>query len=190
VLTFLNATGVSLATQFLHLLVFVTRYLDFLVFGFSVNAYVDSMKAYLLVCSSITTFIIARRLRKEAWGTSPRRHVMRQVMWLASACLVPAIVFNYALTAAEVAWAFSIYLSAVADVPQLRMLVNADSKDGLLLVYEALVFAHRGLYLPHWYLRLVIHVTRTESPLLKLALNNLPGIWIRHTLTPLHLLEG
>jgi len=61
---------------------------------------------------------------------------------------------------AEVAWSFSIYLSAIADIPQYityyHYLGSRTSIDWYLMANMLFTAMFRGFYIPHWVIRYVL----------------------------------
>lgn len=75
-------------------------------------------------------------------------------------CLVLALVLNEGSLKAgalsylfEVAWAFSIYLEAIAIVPQLIMTQRHKAVENITSYYMASLGAYRGLYVLNWVYR-------------------------------------
>ena len=66
---------------------------------------------------------------------------------------VLALIFNYKFTILEILWAFSIYLEAVAILPQLFMLQRTGEAETITTHYLAALGAYRGLYIPNWIYR-------------------------------------
>jgi len=111
-----SCARISAKTQILYLIVFCTRYLD-LVTNF-VSLYNTVAKIAFIILTSITIYLV--RVRYS--NTYDR---VKDTFWI-STLLVPsfilAIVFNHEMSTMEVLWTFSIYLEAVAIVPQLFMI--------------------------------------------------------------------
>lgn len=55
----------------------------------------------------------------------------------------------------EILWAFSIYLEAVAILPQLFMLQRTGEAETITTHYLFALGAYRALYVPNWIYRLV-----------------------------------
>jgi ER lumen protein retaining receptor len=71
---------------------------------------------------------------------------------------VLALIFNYgwssdASTIKEIFWAFSIYLEAVAILPQLFMLQRTGEAETITTHYLFALGAYRALYIPNWIYR-------------------------------------
>ncbi|CAN0915742.1 ER lumen protein-retaining receptor [Linum grandiflorum] len=128
-------TGVSLKTQELYFMVFVTRYLD--LFTHFISMYNTVMK--LIFLGSAATIIwymrrhkLVRRSYDKDQDTFP--HLILVIVSLALALFV-----NYKLTFKEVLWTFSLYLEAVAILPQLVLLQKTRNIDNLTGQYVLLL---------------------------------------------------
>jgi ER lumen protein retaining receptor len=158
-----NAVGISLKTQELYLLVFVTRYLD--LFTNFVSLYNSVMKLVYLGAAGWIVYMLRyqepiRSTYEAALDTF--MHVKFAVLPCAVLSLVvnegsfwDQGVFEYAF---EVLWAFSIYLEAIAIVPQLIMLQRHKAAENLTSKYMFALGAYRGLYVLNW-----IYRAMTES---------------------------
>ncbi|XP_009415933.1 ER lumen protein-retaining receptor isoform X2 [Musa acuminata AAA Group] len=68
-------------------------------------------------------------------------------------CLLLALVMNEKFTFKEVMWAFSLYLEAVAILPQLVLLQRTKNIDNLTGQYVFLLGAYRAFYIFNWIYR-------------------------------------
>merc|ERR1711990_1368670 len=64
-----------------------------------------------------------------------------------------ALVVNHEMSLVEVLWTFSIYLEAVAILPQLVLLQRTKNIDTLTSNYVFLLGGYRALYLLNWIYR-------------------------------------
>ncbi len=69
---------------------------------------------------------------------------------LAAALL--ALLFHTRFTFFEMSWSFSIWLEAIAILPQLRMLTKMKDVENLTSNYMASLGLYRLFYIFHWYL--------------------------------------
>lgn len=76
-----------------------------------------------------------------------------RVEFLVLPCLVLGLVFNYSFSFSEVLWSFSIFLEAVAILPQLFMLQRTGEAETITTHYLAALGAYRALYIPNWIYR-------------------------------------
>ncbi|KAJ4771430.1 ER lumen protein-retaining receptor [Rhynchospora pubera] len=144
-----SCSGVSLKTQELYALVFVMRYLD--LFTDFISLYNTIMK---LVFISTTVAIVwcmrkhplVRRTYDKDLDTF-RHYILMAVSF------VLALLFHDRFTIKEVFWAFSIYLEAVAILPQLVLLQRSGNVDNLTGQYVFFLGAYRGFYILNWIYR-------------------------------------
>jgi ER lumen protein retaining receptor len=68
-------------------------------------------------------------------------------------CFLLALVLNNRFTVPEVLWTFSLYLEAVAIIPQLVLLQRSKNVDNLTGNYVFFLGAYRGFYLINWIYR-------------------------------------
>ncbi|TFK46602.1 ER lumen protein retaining receptor [Heliocybe sulcata] len=159
-----GSSNISLSTQIMHCIAFVARYLDLFIMP-SMSVYNAFMRFYIILGSLLTvgTLVVSQRPIR----TQQRRTTLAQVLSVVLPSLCLAFFVNYNWTppngsrlgnmplgaVMEIAWAFSMYTAALADIPQLMEYGKMEIKDSLLTKYLLLCFAFRGLYLPHWVLR-------------------------------------
>eukprot|EP00246_Nothoceros_aenigmaticus_P004109 TRINITY_DN15471_c0_g1_i2.p1 TRINITY_DN15471_c0_g1~~TRINITY_DN15471_c0_g1_i2.p1 ORF type:complete len:216 (+),score=22.18 TRINITY_DN15471_c0_g1_i2:102-749(+) len=147
--TIKSCAGVSLKTQELYFLVFVTRYLD--IFTSYYSLYNTLMKLVFLSSSfSIVWYMRRHRIVRKSYDKyqDTFRHYL-----LVVPCLVLAIFIHHKFTFFEVLWTFSLYLEAVAILPQLVLLQRTKNVDNLTGNYVFLLGAYRLLYIMNWIYR-------------------------------------
>ncbi|OWM79405.1 hypothetical protein CDL15_Pgr022817 [Punica granatum] len=128
-----SCTGISLKTQELYVIVFLTRYLD--LFTRYLSFYNSAMKVFFLGTSmAIVWYMRYHKVVKQTYNKDEDtfRHY-----FLVLASFVLAILIPRAFTMTEILWTASIYLEAVAILPQLVLLQSA----------------YRALYLVNWIYR-------------------------------------
>jgi ER lumen protein retaining receptor len=76
-----------------------------------------------------------------------------KVEYLLAGSALLAILFPYKYTLVEVLWAFSIWLEAVAILPQLFMLQRTGEAETITTHYLFALGAYRALYIPNWIYR-------------------------------------
>ncbi|GAA5948243.1 hypothetical protein JCM3765_001332 [Sporobolomyces pararoseus] len=148
--------GISFTTQVLYLVTYCSRYLDEIWYRSSL--YNTIGKIFWLGSSIYIVLTTRRKLRQnpdidlETIG----------VEHLTGPCAALAMFFNYILRPVEILWTFSIYLEAVAILPQLflthkmRKFNNSTSSDDggrkvdSAMYYILLMFGYRVLYLANW----------------------------------------
>lgn len=147
--TIKSCAGVSLKTQELYALVFATRYLD--IFTDFISFYNTFMKLIFLGSSfSIVWYMRNHKIVNRSYDKAQDtfRHY-----FLIVPCLLLALLVNERFTFKEVMWAFSIYLEAVAILPQLVLLQRTRNIDNLTGQYVLLLGAYRALYILNWIYR-------------------------------------
>ncbi|ORX68980.1 ER lumen protein retaining receptor [Linderina pennispora] len=122
-----SCAGISLKTQALYFLVFVTRYLD--LFTSFVSIYNTLMKLFFL---ALDTF---------------------RVEYVLVGAALFALVFPHKYKVVEILWSFSIYLEAVAIMPQLFMMTRTGEADNITSHYIFALGGYRALYIVNWIYR-------------------------------------
>ncbi|MQM18681.1 hypothetical protein Taro_051677 [Colocasia esculenta] len=137
--TIKSCAGISLKTQELFALVFISRYLD--IFTEFISLYNTVMKLIFLGSSfSIVWYMRRHRIVNRSYDKEQdtfRHH------FLILACLFLALLIHEKFTFKEVMWTFSLYLEAVAILPQLVLLQRTRNIDNLTGQYVFLL----GFYL-------------------------------------------
>lgn len=147
--TIKSCAGISLKTQELYAIVFATRYLD--LFTDYISLYNTIMKIVFLSSSfSIVWYMRYHKLVRRSYDKEQDtfRHYI-----LVIPCLVLALLLHERFTFREVLWTFSLYLEAVAILPQLVLLQRTKNVDNLTGNYVFFLGAYRGLYILNWIYR-------------------------------------
>ncbi|KAF6266618.1 KDEL receptor A [Scenedesmus sp. NREL 46B-D3] len=144
-----SCRGVSLKTQELYLLVFITRYLD--IFTNFVSLYNTVMKLVFLGTSSAIVYYM--RYHRIIKLTYDKEQDTFKYLLLVAPAAVLALLTSHVYTVLEVLWTFSIYLEAVAIMPQLVLLQRTQNIDNLTGNYVFLLGCYRGLYILNWIYR-------------------------------------
>ncbi|KAI9830307.1 MAG: hypothetical protein M1826_004918 [Phylliscum demangeonii] len=155
-----SAEGVSLITQALYGLVFVTRYLDLLSVGSwtwwrtMVGVWNVVLKNFYIWSSLYIVAIMWRwyprsREREKAW---------RVGAWslVASAVLAPAIAALFdgkEMSVMETFWAFSQILESVCVLPQLLLLRQTNVPTVIDSYYLLTLGSYRAFYIANWIVR-------------------------------------
>lgn len=144
-----SCRGISLKTQELYALVFATRYLD--IFTNWVSLYNTVMKLVFLGTSSgILYYMRAHRIIKLTYDRE--QDTFRYLLLVGPSALM-ALLTTHNYTLLEILWTFSIYLEAVAILPQLVLLQRTQNIDNLTGNYVFLLGSYRGLYILNWIYR-------------------------------------
>lgn len=145
-----SVAGISLKTQQLYLLVFVSRYVD-LFWNFS-SLYNWILKVLFIGCSA-GVVVVMMKGRPHASTYNPEADAFPW-LYLIAPCAVLGVLINQDHSSLfEMVWAFSIYLEAVAILPQLAMLQRAGEIENLTSHYVAALGAYRCFYLLNWIYR-------------------------------------
>ncbi|SCZ90230.1 BZ3500_MvSof-1268-A1-R1_Chr1-3g01855 [Microbotryum saponariae] len=143
-----SCRGISFKTQLSYLLVFLTRYVD-LVTGPHISLYNTVMKIFFIGSAAYVIFLMKIKYKPTQ---DPALDTLR-LEYLLGPCTVLAMIFNYRFTPSELLWSFSIYLEAVAILPQLFMLQRTGEAETITTHYLFALGAYRALYVPNWIYR-------------------------------------
>ncbi|KAG1656319.1 hypothetical protein FOA52_006650 [Chlamydomonas sp. UWO 241] len=144
-----SCRGISLRTQQCYTIVFVCRYLD--LFWNFVSLYNMCMKLAFIGMSFYILYLM--QYHKVIKVTYDREQDTFRYHFLIIPCAVLAILIHNAWTPFEVIWTFSIYLEAVAILPQLVLLQRTQNVDNLTGNYVFLLGCYRALYILNWIYR-------------------------------------
>ncbi|XVE62253.1 hypothetical protein DITRI_Ditri06bG0103300 [Diplodiscus trichospermus] len=147
--TMKSCAGISLKTQELYVIVFLTRYLD--LFTRYISFYNTIMKLVFIGTSICIVWYM--RYHKVVKQTYSKDQDSFRHYFLIPPCFVLALLIHPAFNVTEVLWTFSIYLEAVAILPQLVLLQRSSNIDNLTGNYVFLLGAYRALYLINWVYR-------------------------------------
>jgi len=144
-----SCTGISLKSQELYLIVFLTRYMD--IFWNFISLYNTMMKLLFISTTVYVIYMMREQLRMTR--TAEPNGVKYSAAMIGGAILL-ALVYNdripdgsYFSAFTEIAWTFSIYLEAVAIVPQMEVLARAKVIKNLTANYIFALGAYRVFYL-------------------------------------------
>jgi len=154
-----NCSGVSLKTQELYALVFVCRYLDLLWNHDSL--YLVFMKLFFLSTSLAIVYLMRTSLRH----TYDAEHDTFRVIFLIAPSAALALIYfllEYPTSFYELIWSFSIFLEAVAILPQLFLLQRTGEISNINSHYIFCLGAYRALYLINWVWRYFAHDGTTQ----------------------------
>lgn len=147
--TMKSCAGISLKTQELYVIVFLTRYLDLFTKYYSV--YNTAMKLVFLGTSiGIVWYMRYHKVVKQTY--SKDEDTFRHYFLILLSVLL-ALLIHRAFNVIEVLWTFSLYLEAVAILPQLVLLQKSRNIDTLTGDYMFLLGAYRALYILNWVYR-------------------------------------
>ena len=139
--------GISLKTHYLYLLLFLIRYVDLFYRFFSV--YNTVMKLFFIGTSVYTVYLMVKKYPpsiREDIDTFP----FKMLILPAGLC---SLIFTHAYTFREVTWSFSIWLEAVAIIPQMYVLRRTGSAENITVHYIFALGIYRTLYILNWLYR-------------------------------------
>ncbi|VEU20505.1 DEKNAAC101351 [Brettanomyces naardenensis] len=142
-----SAKGISMKTQILYAVVFITRYLDLLTFSF-VSVYNTLMKIFF-IASSIYAIVLLKKYSKEIKADLDNF----PIHYLIIPSFVLSLIFNYKFSFLEILWSFSLWLESVAILPQLFLLQSEGESELLTIHYIFALGIYRALYIPNWLYR-------------------------------------
>ncbi|KAJ3427867.1 er lumen protein-retaining receptor [Anaeramoeba flamelloides] len=140
--------GISLRTQELYAIVFITRYLD--LFTTWTGLYNTLFKIFYLA-SSIYIVYLMRKPYKLTYDH--RRDVFRSI-FLIIPSVVLALIFTANYRPMEILWTFSIILESVAIFPQIILLQQSGEIENVTANYVVCLGGYRALYILNWIYRL------------------------------------
>lgn len=151
-----NAQGISVRTHELFLVVFVTRYLDLFTTFYSI--YNSVMKVLYIGTTALIIFAI--RFQEPICSTYDKaQDTFLHWKFAVAPCLVVACITYFLgrgfedFDIMELLWTFSIYLEAIAILPQLITLQRYREVENLTGNYIFFMGAYRALYILNWIYR-------------------------------------
>jgi len=141
-----SCAGISGKTQAMFALTFITRYLDLIHF---VSLYNTVMKVIYISCSLATCYLMFVKFKATYDGNHDSMRAEFLIVPAAGlACLV-----NHDFAPLEILWTFSIYLEAVAILPQLFMISKTGEAETITSHYLFAQGSYRALYIANWVYR-------------------------------------
>lgn len=139
--------GLSLKTQVMYVLVYLTRYSN-LFFKFY-SLYNTGLKIFFIASSIYTVYLMASKYQKtitEHFDTFP-------IKYLVGGSVILGILFCHKYTPFEIVWSFSLWLEAFAILPQLFILQRTGEAENITTHYIFALGLYRALYIPNWIYR-------------------------------------
>ncbi|KAG9195774.1 hypothetical protein G6011_00895 [Alternaria panax] len=161
-----SASGISFKSQFLYLIVYLTRYVDLLwTFYEPKSLYNTIFKIIFISTAAYTVYLMLNDYKPTH---DPNLDTFK-VQYLLGASAILAILFPYKYTFSEILWAFSIWLESVAILPQLFMLQRTGEAETITTHYLFALGAYRALYIPNWIYRYIFEVPKFYDPIAVIA---------------------
>ncbi|CCD65964.1 ER lumen protein-retaining receptor erd-2.2 [Caenorhabditis elegans] len=142
-----SCSGISARSQILFALVFTARYLD--LFSTYISLYNTTMKITFLAATYATVYLMFFKFR----STYMRESDTFRVELLIVPAAILALLINHDFAPFELLWTFSIYLEAVAILPQLFLLQSTGSAEVITAHYLFALGSYRALYIFNWIYR-------------------------------------
>ncbi|OHF00053.1 ER lumen protein retaining receptor [Colletotrichum orchidophilum] len=141
-----SCSGISFKSQALYFLVYITRYLDL----FTTSSLWNLIFKILFITSQ--GYIVYLMTTAYKPTNDPNQDTFR-VQYLLGGAAALAIIFPYSYSFWEISWSFSIWLEAVAILPQLFMLQRTGEAETITTHYLFALGIYRALYIPNWIYR-------------------------------------
>jgi ER lumen protein retaining receptor len=147
-----NALGISIKTQELYLVVFVTRYLDLFTTYYSLY---NSLMKILYISATAYIIYMVRYTEPFSKEYNKEHDSSRHWEYMLAPCAVMGIVTSVyqGFDFIEMLWYISIFLEAMAICPQLILLQRYKDVENLTGHYVFLLGAYRALYIVNWVYR-------------------------------------
>jgi len=142
-----SCSGISGKSQILFALVYTTRYLD--LFTNYISLYNSFMKVVFIGASGATLYLIYFKFK----ATYDKNHDTFRIEFLLLPVTLLSLIVNHEFTIFEVLWTFSIYLEAVAILPQLFLVSKTGEAETITSHYLFSLGSYRALYLLNWVYR-------------------------------------
>lgn len=142
-----SCAGLSGKSQIMFAVVFSTRYLD--LFTNFISAYNTIMKIIFIASSYATVFLMYSKFK----ATYDSNHDTLRLEFLMVPVAGLALLINHDFSVFEILWTFSIYLEAVAILPQLFMITKTGEAETITSHYLFALGSYRGLYILNWLYR-------------------------------------
>ncbi|VDK53048.1 unnamed protein product [Cylicostephanus goldi] len=142
-----SVSGISARSQILFAIVFTARYLD--LFTTFISYYNTVMKVFFIISSYGTLYLMLFKFRP----TYEKESDSFRVELLLIPCVLLSFLINHEFSTMEILWTFSIYLEAVAIMPQLFMLQALGSAETITAHYLFALGMYRALYILNWIYR-------------------------------------
>lgn len=142
-----SCSGISGKSQILFSITYTARYLD--LFTTFVSPYNSIMKVVFLATSYGTLYLMYVKFK----ATNDRNHDTFRIEFLLVPVTVLALLVNHEFTPLEVLWTLSIYLEAVAILPQLFLVSKTGEAETITSHYLFCLGSYRALYLLNWVYR-------------------------------------
>jgi len=142
-----SCAGISGKSQIVFTVVYTSRYLD--LFTNYVSLYNSVMKIVFMAASYSTIYLMYLKFK----ATYDHNHDTFRIEFLLVPVTILSLLVNHEFSILEVLWTFSIYLEAVAILPQLFMVSKTGEAESITSHYLFALGSYRALYLLNWIYR-------------------------------------
>ena len=142
-----SAKGISCKTQEIYLIVFLTRYLDLLIY--TISLYNTIMKILFITVTIIIIYFIRFNKRISPTYNREKEDNFPHVNLIPFA-LIMSLIINSKFDYWEIIWSFSLWLESVAILPQINILLQKNGVEKFTSHYIASLGAYRFFYLLSW----------------------------------------
>uniref|UniRef100_A0A7S3IKW6 ER lumen protein-retaining receptor n=2 Tax=Strombidium inclinatum TaxID=197538 RepID=A0A7S3IKW6_9SPIT len=145
-----NCIGLSCKTQEIYLVVFALRYMD--LFMYYISLYNTSMKVLFI---SLTIFIIYMMRFQKPFCTTydAMGDDFPHFKILVPAAVVLTLIVQSGWTPWELTWTFTLWLEALAFLPQIVMMSKVRIVENITSHYVAALGLYRFFYILNWVYR-------------------------------------
>lgn len=139
-----SCAGISLQTNILYLIVFITRYVndEF----FEPPLYNILFKIFYIGSTLLTIILMLTKFKR----TYNRKHDSFRIVWILAVCVVTTALSTRNFSRIEVTWTFSLWVEAFAVLPQLFLLQRTQRTDVMTHTYIFFLGIYRLLYIINW----------------------------------------
>ncbi|CAD8048283.1 unnamed protein product [Paramecium sonneborni] len=144
-----SCLGISYKTQEIYLLVFLTRFCD-LNIHFEIIDYV--LRIFYLTFTALLIYTI--RFQKPFSLTYQKEQDYSQFYnYIYPTAIVLTLIFHTGTSLTQICQSFSIWLEALAILPQMNLMQKIQDVENLAGYYVLCLGVYRGLYVISWYCR-------------------------------------
>lgn len=115
------------------------------------TTFISSFQIVFLVTSYATLYLIYYKFK----ATYDKNQDTFRIEFLLGPCAVLSLILNHEFSVMEILWTFSIYLEAVAILPQLFMVSKTGEAETITSHYLFALGSYRGLYILNWIYRYI-----------------------------------